>query len=146
MLCMTRRLLRLVARTVTAALVLAQLAVAAYACPAGAAAVPDAGASFSAAQATELSTAPAAIHAAPCASMSGGVDTAQPNLCAEHCKAGQQSERTPSIEMPTALLALRYLTPPAPPQAPRRCAAVAAPGDRAAVDPPHAILHCVRRT
>lgn len=82
---------------------------------------------------------------AGCTGMAVTMDPTSPNLCAEHCRYGQQSDQVPSLNVPVALLVALYARPlvlevAAPPSvaAVRTTAPVAA-------SPPHAILHCVYR-
>lgn len=129
---MTRRFLRMVCRTVVGIVLWAQWAVAAYACPGLLPAVP--------------------AQAMPCEAMamsmgtSGGtsMDTAWPNLCAEHCRQGGQTDQVPSLAVPAVLQLALYAIPPAPerPTAPRL---VAEAVHARAAAPPHAILHCCFR-
>lgn len=145
---MTRDLARFVARTLAAVLLFAQLAVAAYACPSMLPAEPMSASLTSADTDADPSgwapfggdeTMPA------CGGLLGSAD-ATPNLCAEHCKAGQQGDHVPNLVIPAVSPALLYPRPPAPlAQAPRRPAAGWS-NALVAASPPHAILHCVRRT
>jgi hypothetical protein len=130
-----------VGRLLIGAMVFAQMAIAAYACP------------------TLLSTpqpdAPVAMGASPDTTAStedGGMagcdqmDHSAPNLCAEHCHVGQQSaDQSPTPTVAAALLTALYTLPAQPePQGHVRLRAdmdieqVAAP-------PPLAILHCCFR-
>jgi hypothetical protein len=141
----TRAFLRIVARLLIGAVFAAQWAVAAYACPA-----------LSTGAMTQLAVVGAGEQGAAqagmtmdavvdCDDMVGSMDSASPNLCAEHCKQGQQSDQTSSLTVPTAILTLRYAL-----RALTETAAVPrvvdiAPTVRVAAFPPHAILHCVFR-
>ena len=134
---MSRRLQRRVAGWLVGVLLLAQMAVASYACPALSAALRSGQAPQAAVQAM-------AATMPDCSEMAGALDPGSANLCAEHCKYGQQSDQTPSLVPPVALLMLLYTTPPA--------AAAALPGATAAAQaaqlappPGHAVLHCVYR-
>ena len=84
----TRTLKRLIARTGIAVVLFAQLAVAAYACPT----VAGPANSIAAATAGDM-------HAAmPDCEM---IDIGNPNLCSQHCQAGDQSVQTlPQVEVP----------------------------------------------
>ena len=149
---MKRSLVRRVARCLAGVLFLAQLTIAAYACP-GLSSATAAGGQMelnAAAPAPqgEVSIEPGAAAMAAqmpnCSDMAGAMDPDAANLCAEHCKYGQQSDHAPTLTVPAVLLSALYATPAAlPPPLPRGAAAlmdalVAAP-------PPHAILHCVFR-
>lgn len=127
---------------------MAQLAIAAYACPAlSAATAANAQMPTPGALADEPGAARAGMPmagGANCDDMIGGsVDPSAPNLCAEHCKYGQQSDQAQTITVPTALLTPLYATPlvPAPPPRP----AAATMSALVAASPSHAILHCVFR-
>jgi hypothetical protein len=80
-----------------------------------------------------------------CHGMAADLDPDAANLCAEHCKVGQQSHELPAVFVPvpelSALYALRLapvLVPPPRPIAAMVDALVAA-------SPPLAVLHCVYR-
>ena len=152
---MTRGIARLVARTLVGVLLLSQLAIAAYACPALStrlAQAPLPGASLHIAH-DQIANADAdtadglALHEAPCDDMVGATDAASSNLCAEHCKYGQQSDHASTLSMPAvSLLALYRLAPWAPEPACAPRPAAASLSALVAASPPHAILHCVSRT
>lgn len=140
---MTRNFVRKVARALMGAVLLAQMSIAAYACP---------GIS-SALQANRPATAEPANTAAlrmadqapACDDMVGAMDPTSANLCAEHCKYGQQSDRAATVSVPAVALVALYAAPVVPelvlpprPMAASMSALVAA-------SPPHAILHCVYR-
>ncbi len=77
----------------------------------------------------------------------GQVDPQAPNLCAEHCKLGQQSaDHTPSpVVAPALLTALYHVTLST--ATPTAEAAYYVPGLLLqAAAPPHAIEHCCLRT
>lgn len=134
---MTRGFLRGLARGLISVLLLAQLAVAAYACPGLAAKAP----------AAAMASADGAMDArmTDCDDMVGAMDPESANLCAEHCKQGQQSDQASTLTVPVAMLTALYTTPPAMPgKAPPRPAA-ATLSALVAASPPHAILHCVYR-
>jgi hypothetical protein len=129
-----RPLLRGVARLMAVVLVFAQLAVAAYACPALQPVAVESPAAAPMAMAEDASD---------CVRMA--LDPSAPNLCAEHCKYGQQSDRVTTVSVPPALLAALYpLVAPRAARPPPRPAA--APLEAlVAASAPHAILHCVYR-
>lgn len=134
---MTRGLLRILARGLIGVLLLAQLAVAAYACPGLAAKAPD----------TAAASAAAALDAQMpgCDDMVGAMDPESANLCAEHCKQGNQSDQASTLTVPVALLTALYTTTPAlSGKVPPRPAATTLSA-LVAASPPHAILHCVYR-
>lgn len=150
---MTRAFVRLVARGLIGMLLFAQLAIAAYACPAlsaGLAGDPFAAMSMPMEQdavAAADDTRDSAMRGSPCADMVGTTDTASSNLCAEHCKYGQQSDHASTLTVPAVFLSVPYPMNPWVPEttAPARPAA-ASPSALVAASPPHTILHCVYRT
>ena len=110
------------------ALLFAQLSVAAYACPSSA---------------TRGADAEMAIDCA--GMMADDADPAAPNLCAEHCHYGQQSDqpRTPAAPA-VALVALYAVSSPLLLSDPILPAAESS-GLLVAPSPPHTILHCCFR-
>ena len=136
---MTRCSLRAVARILVGVLLMAQMAIAAYACPA---LLPVMAGNM---QSGDASVADKSAPLANCDDMAGALDPSLPNLCAEHCKAGQQSDRAPTLNMPAAVLTALYATPLVPVAAPPPRAVAATMGALGAASPPHTILHCVFR-
>ncbi len=145
---MKRSWVRSVVRGLVGVLLFAQLAIASYACPGLAAAVAATGGRVE----TGASTMTVAAQMTGCSDMgmvSGSADAMDPafaNLCAEHCKYGQQSDQAATLTVPVALLMPLYtvaaMAEPAlaPPQA-----AAATADARVAATPPHSLLHCVFR-
>lgn len=134
---MKRSLLRRLAQGAIGVLLFAQLAIAAYACPA----LSPATAGDNAAQASHSAQGP------DCGGLAATMDPSLVNLCAEHCKSGQQSAQASTMNVPAALLSLRYITMPlAPGRAPPPRPAAASLSALVAGEPPHTILHCVYRT
>jgi hypothetical protein len=84
-------------------------------------------------------------QASNCDDMVGAMDPSSPNLCAEHCKVGQQSDKAPTLNAPPVVLTALYATPLVPETAPPPRPAVATLSALVAASPPHAILHCVYR-
>jgi hypothetical protein len=139
---MTRATTKTIARLLAAVLVGAQLLVAVYACPglAGGAGAPVTATAVSSDGEATVSTA-----AMPgCEGSMPAMDPASPNLCAEHCKYGQQSDHYATVDVPPALLTPLYATVGAPPAVPRPCV-TAWLNALVANSPPHAIAHCVWR-
>jgi len=130
-----RTSLKRLATLVAGAVLLAQLAIAAYACPR--------------LKSTATLGESAAGVAAPmpgCDQPMGTLDPDSPNLCAEHCKQGQQSDRASfGVALPPVLLNPLYETPavPVPVHAPSPPGAWLSA--LVAASPPHAIAHCVLR-
>ncbi|WP_428420448.1 hypothetical protein [Methylibium sp.] len=142
---MRRSFARSVARMLVGVVLLAQLAVSAYACPGLTAAKvqmsPDA-------MQGDQSSSPQGATVQPmanCEDMAGAMDPSFANLCAEHCHQGQQSDQAATVSVPAALLNALYVTPlaPEPTAAPRPAAD--ATSALVAASPPHAILHCCFR-
>jgi len=137
-----RSMNRLVARLLVGVLVLAQVALSAYACP-----VMPAGSASGMATATmagEGTRPERVVDGMPAEAWR--LDPAQPNLCAAHCQSGQQNvDGKPASSAPPALPAGFY---PAVQWAPL---AISAPAPAwleppsPAASPPLAILHCCFR-
>lgn len=146
---MTRSFLKAVARGLIGAVLLTQMVIAAYACPA--LSQPSAAnmqMSASGASVDEQSSANAGMpmaQASNCDDMAGAMDPSSPNLCAEHCKYGQQSDHAPTLNAPAAVLTALYAMPLVPVTAPPPRPAAATLSALVAASPPHAILHCVHR-
>lgn len=81
-----------------------------------------------------------------CEGMTGGtLDPQNANLCAEHCKFGQQSDHSSSLTVPAILLMALYFSPLVrAPMAELRPTA-ATQSALVAASPPHTILHCCFR-
>jgi hypothetical protein len=150
----TRGFKRWIARTLIGVMVLAQLAIAAYACPAVAAAVESAKSANVSQAPTEMADAgeqaatlatPAAPATMNCDQMPAPMDDAAPNLCAQHCQYGQQSDHAQTLTAPAVLLTSLYTVAPLS-RALQLPPSTDVPVDLfAAVSPPHAILHCCLR-
>ena len=152
-LCAFRRCQRFICRLLIGVLVFAQLAIAAYACPALAqlheaatdhpvVAMADTG--KAAALPSGTSDAPTEAAAMPpgCDQM----DSSAPQLCAEHCRFGQQSaDHAPALTVPAAVPTTLYILPvqPEPPGPVRPAADMAL--EQVAASPPLAVLHCCYR-
>jgi len=142
---MSRSLVRGLVRWIVVALLLGQLAIAAYACPALRANAADVGQRSTVAVDGAKSTAHEVVLTDDGATI-GTLDADSPNLCAEHCKHGQQSDQTSSVSVPaTVPLALFENNPPRLVESRLRPTASAVSALVSAC-PPHAILHCVRRS
>ena len=146
---MTRSLLRGVCRALIGVVLLAQMAVSAYACSGLAT-----GSMMSMPTVSPLSTGDDASkdiattameQAIDCAGMAGPIDPDFTNLCAEHCRHGQQSDQAATLTVPAVSLTALYTTPlaPEPFVAPRPAAN--ATSALVAASPPLAILHCCFR-
>ncbi len=138
---MKRSFLRTIARWLVGALLFTQLAVAAYACPGLASAMQGD------AQGRDASAAPMVMAApmANCDDMVGAMDPASANLCAEHCKYGQQSDHASTLVVPAVVFNALYATPLAPAAPPPSRPAAATLSALVAASPPHTVLHCVYR-
>ena len=142
---MTRQFLRTICRALIGAVLLAQMAIAAYACPdvarSAAMAVQMQMASVTAPDADTADASPAM----DCEGMTGPMDPDFANLCAEHCHHGQQSDQSSTLTVPAVLLTALYDTSPAPVPGASPGHAVEAASDRVAATPPHSLLHCCLR-
>jgi hypothetical protein len=141
---LTRATVRRVAAGLAGVLLCAQMAIAAYACP-GLALVTAADAEAATASAAPAVSAPMAN----CDGMNGAtgsaLDPAAPNLCAEHCKYGQQSDQAGTLSVQAAVLTALYAVQPVPVASPAPRPAAATLCALVAASPPHAIAHCVYR-
>lgn len=129
---LSRTSIKLVCRALVGVFLFAQLAISAYACPV----LSPATASVVAAQADAMPT--------DCEQM----DPSAVNLCAEHCKYGQQgSNAEPSPPTLVPVLVQLYALPPWVDVCPASSGSGAPSHAPAcvALSPPHAILHCVLR-
>ena len=148
---MTRAWLRSIARGLIGVLFLAQVTIAAHACqlltaasttdaqmqmPPPAASTPDP---------TQAGVVGVSAASPDCERMAAAMDTGAPNLCAEHCKYGQQSDTAATLTVPALLLTALYATPFAAHRPPPSRPAPGLASALAAASPPHAILHCVYR-
>jgi len=154
---MTRAFRRFVCRLMLGVLVFGQMAIAAYACPAlsgpphslpamavtaSIAAMPDDMRGASMAVSLDTAATPDMAAMAAC----DQVDDGAANLCAEHCRFGQQSAdhaSTPTV--PAALLTTLYPLPVQPEPLGHIRPSVDSKFKRVAASPPHAILHCCFR-
>jgi hypothetical protein len=134
----TRRWLRAIGRGLIGALIVAQLAISAYACPRLTPAV-DAG-SPGASDIDGGDAKPVAL-----AGIDGSMDPDSPNLCAEHCRYGQQSDQASTLTAPVALLRPIRALEWASGGTSRACLEAATIDAPVAAESPHAVLHCVYR-
>jgi len=117
------------------AILIAQMAVAAYACPSLANFNVDA----------TVATAYTTAMPVDCDQMAGGLDPAAPSLCSAHCHNHEQSaDHADSPMLPPAMFATLYwlgTQTPVEPVSDTPDASVL----HAALPPPHTILHCCFR-
>ncbi len=146
----TRAIRKSISRVLMGVLLFAQLAVASYACP-GLSGMDSTSMLNSGAAPAILS---AAVDAMPTLQPSGmppGCDQIDPdaaNLCAEHCRQGQQSvDTSPASALSASVLTFLYSVPIEAQHAAGPCRSLPAADASvdAAPEPPHAILHCVFR-
>lgn len=146
---MTRRFMRRVARALVGVVLLAQLSISAYACPGVSLALQASGqpqtADMSMAGAGEAAGSAMNMAAPVGNDMAGAMDPSSANLCAEHCKNGQQSDNASTVTVPVAALTALYAVPLVPEAAPPPRPAAASISALVAASVPHAILHCVYR-
>lgn len=131
---MSRTLCKLLSRLLIAAILFAQMAVSAYACP-----------SLLTSGVGATTAATADSMPMDCEQMARMLDPAASSLCAAHCHSHEQSaDHADSPALPPALFATLYWLAAQPPVEP----VSDAPGVsvlHAALPPPHAILHCCFR-
>lgn len=143
---MSRHFLRSICRMLIGVVLLAQMAVSAYACPGLAASkMQMSPATAVASDQAGVSDDGAVQTMANCDDMAGAMDPSFANLCAEHCHQGQQSDQAATLTVPAALLSALYITPLAPEPAASPRPAADATSALVAASPPHAILHCCFR-
>ena len=138
---MSRSLLRSIGRWLVGVMLIGQLAIAAHACPSWAQGAAAAGSGEAVLLAMPAADAATAAH---CDDPMGAADVQAANLCAEHCKVGDQGDRPAGLAVPAAWPVALYQSPPLP-EPPDRGQATWLSA-LVAASPPHAILHCVRRT
>jgi hypothetical protein len=109
------------------ALLFAQWSIAAYACPS-----------------TTASTAEGMMMAG-CEGMANQLDQTAPNLCAEHCQYGEQSDQLRTPTMPDVSLISLYFVPPVAATTESSPFVIVSSGLLTARPPPHTILHCCFR-
>jgi hypothetical protein len=132
---MTRSLHRTLCQLMIGAILFAQVAVAAYACPYVATGYGN----------TVAATVSSESMPSDCDQMAGTLDPAAPNLCSAHCHNHEQSadHAAPPLLPPAFFATLYWLVAQAPiepvSQAPEASVL------HAALPPPHAILHCCFR-
>ena len=145
----SRAMSKTISRALIGVLLFAQFAVASYACPGlmGSAAKADgkAGVAITATASVQVSAAATPASMPPACDQ---MDPAAANLCAEHCRFGQQSADTaPAPIVHVAIPTLLYPLPLEPQRllGSGRAFPAADASLVAALSPPHTILHCVFR-
>ena len=142
-----RAISKTICRGLVGVVLFAQLAVASYACPVLARLTSPSNGDA----ATALGVAPVQVSTAESTEMAPGcdqMDAGSANLCAEHCRFGQQSADTaPAPVVHAAIPTLLYSLPlePQPRLGSGRSFPASDASLAAAPPPPHAILHCVFR-
>lgn len=146
---MTRNFLRSVCRLLIGAVLTAQMAVAAYACPGLATletAMPAPAVASAGGEHEAVADRAAAPRTVDCTDMMVAMDPTFANLCAEHCHKGQQSDHAATLTVPAATLTALYTTPLVSEPAALPRPAADATSALVAATPPLAILHCCFRT
>jgi hypothetical protein len=144
---MSRASTRFIARLLVAVLLLAQWSIAAYACPGLGATAPAMRIDTAAATAAGTATATAPEGEMPgCTGMVAALDQDATNLCAEHCKVGQQSHEVPALSVPLPWLSALYAVPLVPLALPPARPWTSTLDALVAASPPLAVLHCIYRT
>ena len=142
---MSRLFVRGLVRWIVVALLFGQLAIAAYACPAWRANTADAGQRGSVGADCVMAGDDGVTNADSGAPI-GALDFDSPNLCAEHCKYGQQSDQTIGVNVPVAIRWVPFDNNPPRLVESRLRPTAATVSALVSACPPHAILHCVRRS
>lgn len=131
---MTRTLKQRICQFMAGVLLFAQMSIAAYACP---------GLTSSMAYQATVSAMPADM--AGCDQMMAHGDKTFPNLCAEHCHQGQQSDQTQVPALPAMLLISLYAVDSMATASPLQQPRLAEHVPLAAAPPPLSILNCCFR-
>lgn len=141
---LSRSLTSRICRALVGVLLFAQLAVSAYACPGFLTKSSSMGGGM---PMPTLTVQDRSVASDKVASGCDQMDSAAPNLCLEHCRAGHQSSDTaPAPVVFAATAALLYVLPTEPePVAGSLPSLPATDPSVASAPPPHAILHCVLR-
>jgi hypothetical protein len=142
---MSRTSTRFIARLLVAVLLLAQWSIAAYACPGLGATAPAMRIDTAAAAGTATATATEG-EMPGCTGMVAALDQDATNLCAEHCKLGQQSHEVPAVPVPLPWLSALYAVPLMPLALPPARPWTSTLDALVAASPPLAVLHCIYRT
>ncbi len=146
---MRKSLMRRFARALVLILLLAQWAVASHACQMGNLGMASGDMSNASAMEQTPVDASARSTAMPmpdCDSMDAMTAYGQDKLCSDHCNYGDQSALSFDATVPAAVLSVLFVRPaPVDTASPRRASAAVLNALTLAA-PPHAILHCVRRT
>ena len=150
---MSRALRRLLCQALIGVMLLAQFAIAAYACPRAMPSAESTEATLSASARDEAmavvgedmagnTDAATDARSMNCDQTPVQLDPASPNLCTEHCNYGQQSDHTQAPTVPVIVLSSLYIVPTVlEARCPVRATAAAA-GLLSADSPSLAILHC----
>lgn len=126
----------IICRFMIGVILLTQLSIAAYACP---------GLTPSMGGASVIATSEMPKTMPGCDQMAAQMDKAFPNLCAEHCHQGDQSDQTHAPVLPAVALISLYTVESAHADDPT-WPSLAEYLPRAAAPPPLSILHCCFRT
>ena len=131
---------RFVGRLLIGVMVFAQMAIAAYACPALLSGDRPDGMAMTVSHTSSAATEDGVM--AGCDQMDRGAA----NLCAEHCRFGEQSaDHSPAPTVAAALLTALYILPVQPEPIGHVRLRADMDTERVAASAPHAILHCCFR-
>ena len=150
---LTRSFKRVVCQVLIGALLFAQLAGTSYACPwlshSGTPAQQTPAAvgeeTVFADTAADMTADAAGEAAMDCEQMAVQPEQKSPNLCAQDCQRGQQVSQSKPPTFASVFLIPSHFVAPTPVTSRTPPARVASPDLRAAISPPHAILHCCFR-
>ena len=134
---MTKAFKQLICRLMIGVMLMAQISIAAYACP-----------GLALAMTVQSSAGDNGMPAdmVGCDQMAGPLDKAFPNLCAEHCHQGHQSDQTQVPALPAVALISLYTVDQVVRTGELPWPMLAEYVPLAAVPPPLSILHCCFRT
>ncbi|MDE2593413.1 MAG: hypothetical protein KGL57_04180 [Burkholderiales bacterium] len=143
---MTKAFRRLICRLMIGVMLLAQISIAAYACPGLAASM------AMQSDLTAMTSDSLPVDMADCdqmaemPDMATSMDKALPNLCAEHCHQGHQSDQTQVLALPAVALISLYTVDQIVCTSELAWPTLAQYVPLAAAPPPLSILHCCFRT
>lgn len=147
---MKKDFLRFVSRSILVMLLVAQWSIVAHACTLTSSSRFQAGASSTVqadrAEATRETMRSEESALTDCALMDGMAAYTQDALCAEHCGYGDQGDRSAASSVPPVVMSVAYFVDFVPAACPPPRTATEMAHALALGSPPHAILHCVRRS
>lgn len=134
---MTKAFKQLICRLMIGVMLMVQISIAVYACP---------GLAEPVAMQSDASANSMSADMVGCDQMAGPMDKAFPNLCAEHCHQGHQSDQTQVPVLPAITLISLYAVDQVVRAGELAWPMLAEYVPLAAAPPPLSILHCCFRT